>query len=95
MGRVKVSEVPSNSKCVSIFSVTLFGDIMEHLDKCVVGNGLSACQCRKEMLREEGLSPGLRSSPGGGHGNPLQYYSLENPMDRRACQAIVCGIANF
>ena len=28
-------------------------------------------------------------SPGGGHGNPLQYSCLENPMDRGAWQAIV------
>ena len=28
------------------------------------------------------------SSPGGGHGNPLQYSCLENPMDRGAQQAI-------
>ena len=25
--------------------------------------------------------------PGGGHGNPLQYSCLENPMDRGAWQA--------
>ena len=25
--------------------------------------------------------PGLGRSPGGGHGNPLQYSCLENPMD--------------
>ena len=25
---------------------------------------------------------GLGRSPGGGHGNPLQYSCLENPMDR-------------
>ena len=50
---------------------------------------------QEEDVREEGVSPGLRSSTGGGHGNLLQYYSLENPMDRGACQAIVCGIANF
>ena len=29
-----------------------------------------------------GLIPGLGRSPGGGHGNPLQYACLENPMDR-------------
>ena len=28
--------------------------------------------------------PGLGTSPGGGHGNPLQYSCLENPMDRGA-----------
>ena len=33
----------------------------------------------------------LRSgrSPGGEHGNPLQYSCLENPMDRGAWLAIV------
>ena len=28
-----------------------------------------------------GSIPGSRRSPGGGHGNPLQYSFLENPMD--------------
>ena len=28
--------------------------------------------------------PELGRSPGGGHGNPLQYSCLENPMDRGA-----------
>ena len=31
-----------------------------------------------------GLIPGLGRSPGEGHGNPLQYACLENPMDRGA-----------
>ena len=29
-----------------------------------------------------GLIPGLRRSPGGGNGNPLQYSCWGNPMDR-------------
>jgi hypothetical protein len=33
-------------------------------------------------IRDMGLIPGLGRSPGGGHGNPLQYSYLENPMDR-------------
>ena len=41
-----------------------------------------------------GLIPGLGSSPGGGHGNPLQYSCLENPVDRGAWRATVCGVAN-
>ena len=36
-----------------------------------------------------GLIPGLGGSPGGGHGNPLQYSCLENPVSRGAWQAIV------
>ena len=36
---------------------------------------------------------GLGRSPGGGHGNPLQYSCLENPMDRGAWRATVHGVA--
>ena len=35
-------------------------------------------------LRDAGSVPGLGSSPGEGHGSPLQYSCLENPMDRGA-----------
>ena len=35
---------------------------------------------------------GSRRSPGGGHGNPLQYSCLENPTDRGAWQAAVHGV---
>ena len=31
---------------------------------------------------DAGSIPELRRSPGGGHGNPLQYSCLENPMHR-------------
>ena len=33
---------------------------------------------------DPGLIPGSGRSPGEGNGNPLQYYCLENPMDRGA-----------
>ena len=33
---------------------------------------------------DAGSIPGWGRSPGGGHGNPLQYSCLENPMDRGA-----------
>ena len=39
--------------------------------------------------RDAGSIPGLGRYPGGGHGNPLQYSCLENPMDRGAWQARV------
>ena len=32
-------------------------------------------------------------SPGGGHGNPLQYSCLEDPMDRGPCWTTVHGVA--
>ena len=38
-------------------------------------------------VRGAGLILGPGRSPGGEHGNPLQYSCLENPMDRAAWQA--------
>ena len=45
-------------------------------------------------LRGMGLIPGSGRSPGEGHGNPLQYFCLENPMDRGAWRATVHGVTN-
>ena len=47
-----------------------------------------SCQHRRHRF-----NPWVRKIPGGGHGNPLQYSSLENPMDRGVWQAIVLGVA--
>ena len=44
-------------------------------------------------VRDTGSIPGLGRSPGGGHGNPLQYSCLENPKDRGAWCATVHGVA--
>ena len=40
-------------------------------------------------IRDVGLIPGSGRSPGGGHGNPVQYCGLENPMDRGIWQATI------
>ena len=44
-------------------------------------------------IRDAGSIPGLERSPGGGHGNPLQYSCLETSMDRGAWRATVHGVA--
>ena len=44
-------------------------------------------------VKDPGSIPGLGRSPGGGHGNTLQYSSLENPMDGGAWWATVYGVA--
>ena len=50
----------------------------------------SACN-----VGDPGLIPGLGRSPGGGHGNLLQYSCLKNPKDRGAWQAMVLGVAEL
>ena len=41
-----------------------------------------------------GSISGSGKSPGGGNGNPLQYSSLGNPMDRGTWWAIVHGVGH-
>ena len=40
-----------------------------------------------------GSIPESGRSPGEGHGNPLQYACLENPMDRGAWQVTIHSVA--
>ena len=44
-------------------------------------------------VRDAALIPGSGRSPGGGHGNPLQYFCLENLMNRGAWWATVHSVA--
>ena len=46
-------------------------------------------------IRDMGSILGSGRSPGGGHGNPLQYSCLENPMDRGAWWSTVHGVAEL
>ena len=49
------------------------------------------CQCKRH---ETGVfDPWVRKTPGGGHGNPLQHSSLENPMDKGAWLDMVHRVA--
>ena len=53
---------------------------MLRFPRCASGKELFT---NAEDKRDAGSIPGLRRFPGGGHGNPLQYSCLENPMDKR------------
>ena len=46
----------------------------------------------QKMQADVGLNTGVGRHPGEGHGNPLQYSCLENPMDRGAWRATVHGV---
>ena len=49
----------------------------------------------KESAEDPGLIPGSGRSPGEGNGNPLQYFCLENPVDRRSYQPTFHGVTNL
>jgi len=44
-------------------------------------------------IRDEGSIPRSERSPGGEHGNPVQYSCLEKPIDRGAWLIIVLRVA--
>ena len=46
-------------------------------------------------VRDVVSTPGLGRSPGGGHGNPLQYSYLENPLARGTWWAIANRVCEF
>ena len=56
---------------------------------------LNSSDCKESACYagDLGSVPVLGRSPGGGHGNPFQYSSLDNPMDRGAWWATVHGVA--
>ena len=49
--------------------------------------------CKAGATADVHSVPGWGRFSGGGHGNPLQYSCLENPMDRRAWRATVHRVA--
>ena len=49
--------------------------------------------CNARSAEDVSLIPESGRSPGGGHGNPVQYSCLENLMDREAWQATAPRVA--
>ena len=64
--------------CISVMNFSTGGSVVENLPA---------------NAGDLGSIPGLGRFPGEGHGNPLQYSCLEDPMDRGAWQATVHGVA--
>ena len=57
------------------------------------GSGVKNAPANEGDIRDTGSIPGLGRSPGVGHGNPVHYSCLENPMDRGSWQATVHRVA--
>ena len=68
--------------CLSVFSLDAH--------KTCGGSDGRESACNEGDL---GFIPGLGKSPRGGHGNPLHYSCLDNPMDTGAWQTVVHRVA--
>ena len=76
----------------SLFCPQPFLPLPQHtLDHRWLSDKESACTAGG--AGEVGSFPGLGRFPGGGNGNPLQYSCWENPLEREAWMATVCGLA--
>ena len=77
-------------------SMTIWGNPMssgtDFLSKRIDFPGGSDGKAFVYNVGDPGSIPGLGRSPGEGNGNPLQYYCLENPMDRGDWQATIYGV---
>ena len=56
------------------------------------GSGGKESTCK---AGDPGSIPGWERSPGGGHGYPVQYFCLENSMDRGAWRATIDGVTEL
>ena len=78
-----LAESPVKLSAPRLLSVQSFFPLVAHMVKNI------CLQCGRPRFSESGRSPGK------GHGNPLQYSCLENPMDRGAWWAMVHGVAKI
>ena len=60
----------------------IVGETMEIVTDFIFFPGGSDSKASAHNTETQGSIPRLGRSPGEGNGNPLQYFCLENPMDR-------------
>ena len=85
-GSLGIKTSPSNVRGVG--SIPGWGAKIPHVcDQRKQNKGFPCGSAGKESTCNSGdlgLMPGLERSPGGGHGNPLQYSCLEKPHEQRS-----------
>ena len=79
----------------TVHGVTESQTQLKRLSTCRIFQGFPGGSYGKQSAcnADLGSIPRLGRYPGKGNGNPIQYFCLENPMDREAWQATVHGVA--
>ena len=76
--------------CIYIYAHTHIAYIYTHI--YIGASHVAQWSSPVANIGDAGWSPEPGRSPGLGNGNPPQYSCLENPRDRGACRAAVCGV---
>ena len=74
----------TTGKVIALTRWTFANKVMSLLFNMLSRFGGSEVEASTSNVGDLGSIPGLGRFPGEGNGNPLQYYCLENPMDRGA-----------
>ena len=90
-----VVAIDGNKLVINAYNDEKIAEAVEYV-KSILANGTTVTDADQKTVRDEYTFDtvtlgGLDLTPGGGHGNPLQYSYLENPMDR-AWRATVHGV---
>ena len=80
----------TNGKSIALTIWIFVSKVMSLLLNVLFSGKEPACQCR--ICKGCWLNPWVGKIHGEGHGNPLQYSCLENPMGRGAWQATVHSV---
>ena len=67
-------------------------ELLGQLESFPGGSGVKNLPSKAGDSVDAGSIPGSGRSPGGGNGNPLQYWCQDNPVDRGAWWAAVLGV---
>ena len=84
----KYSTSLTTNVCTLIIKVSYYVLCITTVHKCT-SQVVPVIKKPPTNVRDSGSIPGSGRSPGGGHGDPLQYSCLENPLDRGAWRATV------
>ena len=84
-----------HNRLPSLIIKTAISILFDHIYTSRLPSWLSGKEfaCNAGATGDVSFISGSGRSPGGEHGNPLQYSCLENPMDRGAWQATVQRVA--
>ena len=88
------SKITKHLLCASVTVPPCNKSVVTYLMGFPGGTSAKEPACQRRGCKRRSFNPGLGRPTGGGHGNPPQYFCLENLMDRGAWRATVHMVTN-